>query len=510
MNRPRLLTVVLCVFCLFGAINLIDAVGMNQGTGLTRTNITSQLTDHGPIDVSNNAGLALLASSGSGTYGDPYLISNLRIELNDTEFAVIIEDTDAHFKLLDCEILLNRSFGAILFSNVTNGVIESCQIWCAGIFMDFSNHSAVVDCLIMDSMSEAGINLNFCYDIRISGNSISGSPTGIFLLGSEDCWVSSNHIFDNDNFGVDIYLSKNTTLHENTLENNGVFLSLWDAGYNGHSLEGSQYIDVPYNFVNNTVNGKPLGFFHETLNGVIDGNDYGQLILLNCTDVEVVDGNFRNVSVGMQVHYSQNCTINEVTISRNSHWGMYIYNSNFISIENSDVSHNAGVGIHCEWSNNTRINQTAVRDNEHAGLYVQYSNECTISSNSISQNAEGIHLDSSNDCSLIDNEVIYNTIVGISLSGGSSQNTVYGNSIGWNGRNAENQGINFWDNGVNRGNSWSDYSGVGYYQISHGGVDHYPRFLGNPLLAPTSIIGMIVAGIIVIVVVFWFRHRRAG
>jgi hypothetical protein len=111
---------------------------------------------------------------------------------------------------------------------------------------------------------------------------------------------------------------------------------------------------------------------------------------------------------------------------------------------------------------------------------------------------------------LIDNEVVYNTIVGISLSGGNSQNMVYGNSIGWNGINAENQGINFWDNGVDRGNSWSDYSGLGYYHIYYDGVDHYPRFLGNPLLAPTNIVGMIVVGIIIIVVVFWFRHRRAG
>jgi hypothetical protein len=67
-----------------------------------------------------------------------------------------------------------------------------------------------------------------------------------------------------------------------------------------------------------------------------------------------------------------------------------------------------------------------------------------------------------------------------------SNNTLFGNKIGWNGGpmsgdyNAMDYGSNnTWDDGVSAGNAWHDYSGTGMYSIygSAGSVDRYPSLL---------------------------------
>jgi hypothetical protein len=52
---------------------------------------------------------------------------------------------------------------------------------------------------------------------------------------------------------------------------------------------------------------------------------------------------------------------------------------------------------------------------------------------------------------------------------------IYGNDIGWNSiANAVNIGDNYWHDNVSIGNHWSDYSGVGDYNIS-GEYDIFPK-----------------------------------
>ena len=91
-------------------------------------------------------------------------------------------------------------------------------------------------------------------------------------------------------------------------------------------------------------------------------------------------------------------------------------------------------------------------------------------------NAIGIHLDNSTDCNIVDNLVYNNSVCGIFIKSFCSRNRVFGNKIGWNGVNARCDGANnSWDDGVSRGNSWSDYYFDQYIVPGEGQcIDHYP------------------------------------
>jgi hypothetical protein len=63
------------------------------------------------------------------------------------------------------------------------------------------------------------------------------------------------------------------------------------------------------------------------------------------------------------------------------------------------------------------------------------------------------------------------------LDGNCANNRIYENKIGWNGQNAICDGsYNTWDDGVNRGNIWSDYNSTHQYIVPGEGycIDHYP------------------------------------
>jgi len=472
----------------------------------------SQCLSQDAIRIRNNAELAAYASLGVGTENDPYFISNLHISIIDEEVAFVISNTDAHFLLTECQIFVEQGFAAILMSNVSNGKIKDCEISGAGIMVESSNCCEIVDCSITNAALEAGIGISVSGNIMVSGNTITNSPSGIFLLMSENIWVSSNQNLDCASLGIDIYLSSNTTLHHNVLINNGVFLSLWSAGNANQTFEGSQYISVNYNFESNLVNGKPLGFFHHITDDTIDGDNYGQLILLNCTDVTINGGNFSNASVGCQLHFSNNCTIKGASITNNNFWGMYIHESNSSRVDICYVNDNFRDGIFIEKSNHTQIINSLIANSDRSGLSFHTSNECFIQNNSLTHNVNGIILDSSSNCTIVDNEILHNLLIGIRILGASRENVVYGNDIGWNiGANAiDDSGYNLWDNGVDLGNCWSDYFGFGLYHIPSYGVDHYPSFLGNPLLCPAILIQLGIVSILLILTagVLIRRKRR--
>ena len=491
---------------------LVSPVLLLQGDSVQTVGTSFHLADD-PIRIQNNAGLAALASFGAGTENDPFFIANLQLSMIEEEVMIDISNTDAHFVLFNCRIYLEKVYVAIIMTNVSNGVIEDCEISGAGIILNRCNRTDVLGCTISDSRFEMGIEVSYSEDISLVGNTVNDCSAGFFIIGSENVRVEANHIFDNDHAGIDIYLVGNVTVRDNVLENNGVILSLWGAGYNGHSIEGSQYIDVPYNIENNTVNGKPIGFFHEMIGSTIEGDTFGQVIFLNCSDVDIIGGTLTNTSIGFQAHFSRNCTIRDATISNNTNLGMYVYRSNFTSIEDCDIYQNV-VGVLLEDSNQTRVVNNTISDNELVGVSVHYSNECMIQGNSISHNRDGISLSTSSDCLVISNEILRNTLFGISVTDGSHQNTIYGNAIGWNVlSNARDEaGSNFWDNGVDQGNSWSDYFGFGEYLIDYYGVDHFPSFLGNPLMSPVNLLLIGAGSAVVVAIIIGFvclKSRRA-
>ena len=65
----------------------------------------------------------------------------------------------------------------------------------------------------------------------------------------------------------------------------------------------------------NEVNNKSLGYFWNMTGGTIDGSQYGQIILANCTDVIVENGILDNTTAGVELGYSSFCNVTNSSMS---------------------------------------------------------------------------------------------------------------------------------------------------------------------------------------------------
>ena len=101
---------------------------------------------------------------GSGTEEDPYMIKDLVIDVTGSLFAMMIQDSNAHFKIMKCKfsnggIEGERTAGLIL-ANTQNGVIFKNT---------FINNDG------------AGIAVMGCLNITIQKNSCNENGVGIYI-----------------------------------------------------------------------------------------------------------------------------------------------------------------------------------------------------------------------------------------------------------------------------------------------------------------------------------------
>jgi len=122
------------------------------------------------------------------------------------------------------------------------------------------------------------------------------------------------------------------------------------------------------NFVyNNTVNGKPLVYFENTSDEIID--DAGQVILIGSNNITVKGLELSNTIIGVQLLDSLNCFILDNVFSSNIFLG----------------------GIFLGNSNNNTISGNTILDNE-LGVWLVSSRYNTISENSFENNGANIFI----------------------------------------------------------------------------------------------------------------------
>ncbi len=376
-----------------------------------------------------------------------------------------------------------------------------------------------------------GIVMHHGHDCDIYSNAVSHVGYGIVLQGSSRFNVSGNSVTDGrygfvfgwySNWGLPNGPFLDCDIANNAFDSGGVYLST-------ENYESWEFDTI--RFVGNTVHGEPIGLFAHLDQETIDGNSFGQLLLVscngitisggdfqdissdimydeyletgdasaiklvNCTMCDLVNINFYNNTIGVTLLDSVQCSISGGIGHYNSRAAISISHSEDIDIANVDIR-NSLRGIDLSWSYDCSISNCLVRDNEE-GIYLRIGMNCTLSHNTIYQNIDGIYLDdsdgseicgntvysnergvllnSSSDCLITHNNIYNNTGVGICLDTTSNRNEIYNNTFAYNTPNAICEGsLNHWDNQVDTGNWWSDYSGEGAYIIDENDQDNFP------------------------------------
>jgi parallel beta-helix repeat protein len=444
--------------------------------------------------------------SGNGTESDPFVLENKALGSTENYGYVTILNTDCYFVIRGCYLLLMD----VAFGSLSHGRIEDCTLVNSSLAISDSSKCTVIG----NEFSYSAYDMETIFMVRTSDceirqNHFSYGFYGIMIFASNNTIISDNAFAEFTYGAISGDLSK-TTLTNNVFDNTGVKIEVWD----------SQIASSPPVLDNNSVNGKDIGFFYNIEDVQIEAELYGQIILGNCTETTVVGGTFVACTTGVQFAGCANCTIDgtivsdcwqgisiesstgtrivDCHVSNSLEDGIFLSSSPFYRIENCTLQDNLnGILPHIYSNNGTVVNCTIKRNKSvylsaYVGVGIFLSNNATAIGNTLTGNNVGIFIYGGH-CLVVQNLITYNEY-GIYLAeeyDGYGENCyanrIYGNDIGWNRQvNAYDASwrYNEWDDGISEGNGWSDYYGIGYYQISYNSIDHFPRFLpegGIPL-----------------------------
>jgi len=323
---------------------------------------------------------------------------------------------------------------------------------------------------------------------------------GVLLVRSSFNLINMNQ-FLSDGMGIRFAYSPHNIFTNNNLINCGLHIL-------GHQL---RYWNTHTIDMSNMVNNKPLCYWKDTTGGTIPSNA-GQVILANCMGVTIRNQDVSATSGGILLGYSSNNIISNVTSNSIGGWGIEVVFSDWNTIEYSNFDNNiGGIGLFTSM-NNTIEDNTCKSSGAYAGIFIQFSwynkiisNKCNLgvncdgislyssSINSIENNIcdsndrYGLQLYASSRNTIFDNTFRNNDYGILMYSSASANNRIYHNNFISNNIQANTGGINYWDNGQQEGNHWSDYAGldngnngrvagdgIGDTEIPHLGFDEYP------------------------------------
>lgn len=214
---------------------------------------------------------------------------------------------------------------------------------------------------------------------RIIENAILGSCFGIQIGSPGNNTIANNTICGNQYSDVYIYSSnsRSNSIVNNSLGSGGVrIIGYYVQDFNTQTILG------------NTVNGKPLYYYKDT-EGATVPEDAGQVILANCTAINVCNLGASSGLRGIELAYTSNSRICNCNISLNGWFGTYLFFSNNNELVNNTFSHQ-GSGIELSRSNNNTIKGNVVNQNEQ-GFHLYYSGNNIVVHNEFFANVWNVY-----------------------------------------------------------------------------------------------------------------------
>ena len=504
----------------------------------------NSLTPSLPIVITHDDNFTLYPSiTGDGSSLTPYRIENLNITSIVDETAIKIYHTTKYFIIKNC-YLRTLKYGIDLY-NVSTGTaqivdneIEGIQIeYGVGIQIKSTNSSFVANNTILNPAvltgsvyamyfwwahhttafnntaidsepprlnyiggfeSDAlilinntcnkisqGFNLYKCPKSVIANNSLDmmfGS-LAVSLDNCTDSLIDNNYIVTDGGMAISIYLSPSN------ITNNILF----EAGIQIWEFNHTKYRE--YNVENNKIDNLDFGFFVDTADLVFDQSTFAQIFLYNCTNAKIKNVEF---NIPTQHIYAVSCNFLNITnniFDCEIYW-TYGIGAIYLSLcQNASVSYNyyylSGDALYLDNSHNCSFYNNTVYDIGGQGVYLYGSNSTEIYYNLFQWAGSGVYIDK-----------------------GSHHNVIHHNTF-WICQGRDDSSLNIWyDINTLEGNYWSEYDGIGPYEIpgDAGAEDPFP--LSTPPVPQiveyeqNNFIYLITALLSIIIIPYIFRKRK--
>jgi parallel beta-helix repeat protein len=359
--------------------------------------------------------------------------------------------------------LLNSGGGCLVGNHVSSAVIGVCLKSCNGTLVEgnnvtdsqdaavlMSNSSKVVaDSNFLSKSVNQGLFLNYSSGNVVSGNMIFNNAVGLRLQYSNGNVVTGNDATNNGLEGFSLYSSNGNNMSGNVIRYNGFGLRLTYSGNN--TLRSNSILSNDVNFgveaaalssftndidTSNKINGKDIYYLVNRKDLVLNsGSNAGYVAVVNSDDIVVRDLTLTDNNEGLLCVYSDRCAVENNTFM-NNRLGVYIYNSNLVSVKGN-----------------------VVNGSSDKGMFISECYSISVEDNVITKSALGVSLYSFMNSSLVRNNVTGNLDRGIQMLGSNnnfvSQNLMSGNTLdgmyAYNSHNntlSENQAIGNMRDGI--------------------------------------------------------------
>ena len=463
--------------------DIIDnVISENQGNALEFWSSNNNNINNNKIELNLEDGIHLQASQ-YNSFKNNQLTKNgfslAGFSVNDWDTHTI-DDTNTingkpvYYKTNELSGSISSGAGQVIITNCSNIFIESQTIkdTSEGIILGFSSHCTIRNNDV-SSNRKYGISLWRSNNNIIDRNSVnSNKEIGISCIDSRGNTIEKNTV-SNNKFGIVIRSSTNSKINNNTLTNNGLYITgnlidFYRAEYPDKILDDKGKVIWSYSRAywtthtvdkSNTVNGKPIYYWKNRNKGTVP-SDAGQVILANCSNVIIEGQDLSDTSVGIELGFSTGNTIKNNIVSSNVWQGIYLESSDFNTLINNSLSKNNKNGILLDYSQENSITNNNASSNSENGIMLYYSANNTITNNTVSKNNGGISLELSVDNELVNNYLLKNKDYGVFIDSESQNNLVHHNDFIDNPTQATDFGINQWYlEYPGGGNYWSDYEG---------------------------------------------------
>ncbi|WP_254864642.1 right-handed parallel beta-helix repeat-containing protein [Halovivax gelatinilyticus] len=229
-----------------------------------------------------------------------------------------------------------------------------------------------------------GISIGNVVDVTVTDNVVTDSEnSGISLRdGVDDIVVANNTLSDQDvDLGIDGVT--NATVVENTFET-GLVL-------NGDDIDEPELEHFDHQISDNTVGGDPLYYAVGEDGGSVEG-EYGQIVLIDATDVTVDDHAFYDPAVGVQVALSDGVAVTNTTVYGGEN-GIIATNATDLTIADSAVVGSGdGFSLYGDASGTT-VSHSVLSANERGVLIAETTEAVDIDESAVRDNEIGLESD---------------------------------------------------------------------------------------------------------------------
>ncbi|MGY5880143.1 MAG: NosD domain-containing protein, partial [Candidatus Thorarchaeota archaeon] len=355
---------------------------------------------HAPISIQSDSDFITQSWPGSGTAEDPYIIAGLNI--TDSGVCIFVDQTSSHFIIFDCYISspVQYSGYGIQLWRLDNGAIINCRLVSKSRSIEvwWSNSISIIDCVIEES-HDGGISISDADGFEILNCSIENvANNGMSIFRSIDGVIDNCLFYGDGMYPMTIDVCTDLVISNNTF------------GQKGFRLTGDSLIHYTSNhFEGNIVDGKDVGFFVHESDITINGNIYGQYILVNCSDVILSGGNFDYGYVSVSLAFCNNCTVDGISAYRSSGTPVLLNWCTGCIVKNCDIDWPVNRGILLKNCFQCYIYDNTI-DFASAAIELWRCGGCTIFSNSANSGYCGVYVSFSNLTQIYGNDLDYNQI----------------------------------------------------------------------------------------------------